>query len=62
MIDRAFGNGGVDRNSNPLFPRITCRENQPKAGNAGFLTELGIDRLHPEPKNDVLGPGTPKNQ
>ena len=27
----------------------------------GFLTELGIDRLHPEPKNDFLGPGTPKN-
>ena len=27
----------------------------------GLLTELGIDRLHPEPKNDFLGPGTPKN-
>ena len=27
----------------------------------GFLTELGIDRLHPEPKNDFLGPGSPKN-
>ena len=26
-----------------------------------FLTELGIDRLHPEPKNYFLGPGTPKN-
>ena len=25
-----------------------------------FLTELGIDRLHPEPKNDFLGPGTLK--
>ena len=27
---------------------------------AGFLTDLGIDRLHPEPKNDFLSPGAPK--
>ena len=25
-----------------------------------FLTEFGIDRLHPEPKKYFLGPGTPK--
>ena len=26
----------------------------------GFLTEMGIDRLHPEPRIDFLGSGTPK--
>ena len=37
------------------------RKSAKKEGNAGFLTELGIDRLHLEPKIDFLSPGTPKN-
>jgi hypothetical protein len=36
-----------------VFPIIVA-ENKPKrhdkSGNAGFLTEMGIDRLHPEPR------------
>ena len=44
-------------------PRDTETTGQsPKFWEKGeFLTELGIDRLHPEPKNDFLGPGSPKN-
>ena len=35
---------------------------RPKIREKGqFPTDLGIDRLHPEPKNDFLGSGTPKN-
>ena len=32
-----------------------------KAGNTRFLTELGIDRLYPEPKSNFLPFGSPKS-
>ena len=35
-------------------PKSKFRENK-------FPMDLGIDRFHPEPKNDFLGPGSPKN-
>ena len=36
-----------------------CREIK-KIGNAGSLMEVGIDRLHPEPRIDFLGSEGPK--
>ena len=38
------------------------RKSAKKAGNVGFLMELGIDRLYLEPKIDFLPFGTPKNK
>ena len=38
------------------------RKSAKKAGNTGFLTELGIDRLYPEPKSNFLPFGSPKSQ
>ena len=38
------------------------RKSAQKAGNTGFLTELGIDRVYPEPKSNVLPFGSPKKQ
>ena len=37
------------------------RKSAKKAGNTGFLTELGIDRLYPEPKSNFLPFGSPKS-
>ena len=33
------------------------RKSAKKVGNAGFLTELGIDRLYPEPTVAILAQG-----
>ena len=45
-------NGPRDTETTGHSPRIWEK--------GGFLTELGIDRLHPELKIDFLGPGTLK--
>ena len=37
------------------------RKSAKKAGNTRFLTELGIDRLYPEPKSNFLPFGSPKS-
>ena len=37
------------------------RKSAKKAGNTRFLTELGIDRLYPEPKSNCLPFGSPKS-
>ena len=60
---------GVRKSRNPPGvrkkndPRVTETMGQrPKIRKTvEFLTELGIDRHHLEPKNDFLGPGSPKN-
>ena len=38
------------------------RKSAKKAGKTGFLTELGIDRLYPEPKSNFLPFGSPKSK
>ena len=40
------------------MPRKSAKE----AGNTGFLTELGIDRLYPEPKSKFPTIWEPKKQ
>ena len=60
---RGSGNPGIHQETEKKHPRDTETTGQrPKIRKmVKFLTELGIDRLHPEPKNDFLGPGSPKN-
>ena len=50
------------RNPKKNTPRDTETTGQsPKIREkVGFPTDLGIDRLHPEQKNDFLGSGSPK--
>ena len=59
---RGSGNPGFHKDAEKNRPRDTETTGQsPKIWEKGeFLTDLGIDRLHPELKIDFLGPGTPK--
>ena len=52
-------NGPRDTETTGQSPKIRGR-NPKIREKGGFLTELGIDRLHPELKIDFLGLGTPK--
>ena len=62
---RGSGNPGIHqesekkKNNNPWDTENTG-QSQKIREKGRFLTELGIDRLHPEPKNDFLGLGSPK--
>ena len=66
---RGSGNPGFHQEAEKNGPRDTettgqspkIRGQSPKIrGKGEFLTDLGIDRLHPELKIDFLGPGTLK--